>query len=457
MAGSGVSALAQFHAFNGGFVTGSDRSFDEGQRQDIRHRLEGLGTVIVPQDGSFVTAGGSTRQCDAVVVSTAVENQVPDILAAREAGIKILHRSELLAYYVANHRTIAITGTSGKSTVTAMVYSILRGCGLNPALLTGGAVSELISEGHIGNAFSPCSAAGTSNTILVIEADESDGSVVRYHPWVGVVLNLGLDHKEPAEIMAMFRTFKSNTQGQFIVGDQDALTELHEGGLVFGEKTGCGVQTENLVLNPHGSTFTIQGNKFELSVPGRHNIENATAAVAACLQSGTLLKDMVLPLAKFQGVQRRFQKVGLVDGIEVIDDFAHNPDKIAAALATARQRTESRVLAIFQPHGFGPTKFLKNALVNTFSEHLRPRDILWMPEIFFAGGTVNRDISSTDLTGTITSNGKDARFVPQRGDLPRILAQEAKSGDIILVMGARDPSLTDFCEEILQELQRFRS
>ena len=456
VAGSGMSALAQFHAFGGGFTTGSDRSFDQGQRQDIRRRLEGLGVVIVPQDGSFTSAGGSGRQCDALVVSTAVEDKVPDVRSARQCGVPILHRSELLAHYVSSHRTIAITGTSGKSTVTAMVYSILRGCGKGPALLTGGAVSELIAEGHIGNAFCPFNSGDTQNTLLVIEADESDGSVVRYHPWTGVVLNLGLDHKEPDEIMAMFRTFKTNTCGPFLVGSQEALKELQNSARVFGvepKSTGEGVFAEDVELGANGCTFSINGVKFSLSVPGRHNVENATAAVAACLEAGLKLPEMVSPLAGFQGVQRRFQRVGQASGVEVIDDFAHNPDKIEAALATARQRSEGRVLAVFQPHGFGPTRFLRDALIETFSSHLRKEDILWMPEIYFAGGTVDRDISSGDLTAAIVQRGRDARFAPRRQDIAHRLADEAEPGDVIRVMGSRDPSLTQFCGEILGKLR----
>lgn len=454
-AGSGMSALAQFHAFTGGFTTGSDRSFDEGGRQDIRRRLEGLGVVIVPQDGSFVKAGGSGRRCDAMVVSTAVEESVPDVMSARKDDLPIMHRSELLAHYVSSHKTIAITGTSGKSTTTAMVYCILRGSGRNPALLTGGAVSELMAEGHIGNAFSPCTSGGTQNTLLVIEADESDGSVVRYHPWAGVVLNLGLDHKKPTEIMAMFRTFKANTQGPFLVSDQQALLEIQDSAIVFGiEPAGnlTNVVAENVVLSPDCSDFRIGAVDFHLPVPGRHNVDNATAAIAACLEAEVELLEMVDPLADFSGVQRRFQLVGNAGGVDVIDDFAHNPDKIEAALATARQRTEGRVLAVFQPHGFGPTRFLREALIETFSHHLRPKDILWMPEIFFAGGTVARDISSGDLTSAVVQNGRDARFAPERQGIAQLLAHEAQAGDVILVMGARDPSLTGFCQEIVQKL-----
>ncbi len=453
IAGSGMSALAQFHAFSGGLATGSDRSFDQGERQDIRKKLEGLGIVIVPQDGSFTQAGGSARHCDAMVISTAVEERVPDVQAARKNDVAILHRSELLAHYVATHKTIAITGTSGKSTVTAMVYSILRHCNRNPALLTGGAVSELIAEGHIGNAFSPSSVDGPQNTLLVIEADESDGSVVRYHPWCGVVLNLGLDHKEPAEIMKMFRTFKLNTQDHFIISDQKDLDELTSSAILFSLNSGtANIQAQNIKLLPNGSTFTINDTQFELNVPGQYNVANATAAVTAVLQAGLELPEIASALNKFQGVQRRFQLVGHTNGIEVIDDFAHNPDKIEAALATAIMRTKGRVLAMFQPHGFGPTRFLKNALIETFSHSLRNQDILWMPEIYFAGGSATKDISADDLISAITHNGKDARFEPQRADIAKCIAHEARPDDLVLVMGARDPSLTRFCEDILEEI-----
>jgi len=453
VAGSGMSALAQFHAFGGGLATGSDRSFDNDERQDIRKKLEGLGIIIVPQDGSFISAGGSDRKCDAMVVSTAVEDRVPDVRAARENQVAILHRSELLAHYVTTHKTIAITGTSGKSTVTAMVYSILRGCNRNPALLTGGAVSELMAEGHIGNAFSPCPVDGTQNTLLVIEADESDGSVVRYHPWCGVVLNLGLDHKEPAEIMEMFHTFKANTKEQFIVGDQDDLKELSQSATVYSlNPESQGIATQEIELHSQGSTFSIEGTEFHLKVPGRYNVANAVAAITACLKTGIELDEMVAPLAEFQGVQRRFQLVGTRNNIEVIDDFAHNPDKIEAALSAAMVRTEGRVLAMFQPHGYGPTRFLRDALVETFSQSLRPQDILWMPEIFFAGGSVTRDISSGDLIESIARANIDARFEPERLNIARLMASEAKPGDIIIIMGARDPSLTEFCEKILSQL-----
>jgi UDP-N-acetylmuramate--alanine ligase len=161
---------------------------------------------------------------------------------------------------------------------------------------------------------------------------------------------------------------------------------------------------------------------------------------------------MVEPLARYTGVARRFQKIGTAGGIEIIDDFAHNPDKISAALATARARGQ-RVLAVFQPHGYGPTRFLRDALIDSLAAGLRPTDRLWMPEIYYAGGTVQRDISAAELCAAIRSRGVPAEFTPRRADIVTPLMAAARPGDVILVMGARDPSLTEFCQEILTRLQ----
>ncbi len=456
VAGSGMSALAQFHAGQGGRTTGSDRAFDNGERPGTRDRLAELGVRVVPQDGSFLLVNDgpfSGTRPDAVVVSTAVENKVPDVMAAHGAGVPILHRSELLARHVADHRTIAVSGTSGKSTVTAMVFAILQATGRGPGLLTGGALASLVADGHLGNAWSPAPRTD-GPPWLVIEADESDGSLVRYHPWGGVVLNLGLDHRPPAEIMAMFTTFRANVTGPLVVADTPELASLHAGSRLFGLGPGPGTRALEMQLQPRGSTFVIDGQQFTLQVPGAYNVLNATAAVAVTGAAGIPTAEATAPLAAFTGVARRFQSVGTAGGVEVIDDFAHNPDKIAAALAAGRTRTGGRILAVFQPHGFGPTRFLREALIETFRASLAAEDILWMPEIFFAGGTVTRDISAGDLIAAIADSGRDARFVPDRQDLPAAIAAVAAPDDLVLVMGARDPSLTEFCGDILHELGR---
>ncbi len=453
--GSGMSALAQFHALAGGRATGSDRAFDQGERQETARQLAATGVGLSPQDGSgLATPDGEA--CEALVVSTAVEETVPDVQAARRLGVPILHRSELLAQYVSDHRTIAVTGTSGKSTVTAMIFEILRGAGLDPSLLTGGNLMSLQRQGYLGNAW-----AGEGD-LLVIEADESDGSLVRYAPWVGVVLNLRLDHKPPAEIAAMFATFAGRTTGPLVIGEQENLRDLarerEAATNVCGLAPGCDCRAENVTTGPASSEFFVNGVGFTLPLPGDYNVRNAVAAIAACRAAGVEVAEMVAPLAAFAGVARRFQSVGTAAGVEVVDDFAHNPDKIGAALAAARVRvtagsaTPGRILAVFQPHGFGPTRFLKEALVEALAVGLTAEDRLWMPEIYYAGGTVTRDISAADITREVSARGVPAEFCDRRADIVPRLVAAARPGDLVLVMGARDPSLTGFCQEILARL-----
>jgi UDP-N-acetylmuramate--L-alanine ligase len=440
LGGSGMSALAQFQAMKGGTVSGSDRAFDNGERTELKRQLEVLGIEVLPQDGS-----GIGPDCAALAVSTAVEEQVPDFAAARAKAIPIVHRSELLAHFVEMNRTIAVSGTSGKSTVTAMIFEILRGCGRNPSVITGGDLRLLQAQGLPGNAY-----AGTSD-LLVIEADESDGSLVRYAPAVGVILNLQRDHKEMSEVAGMFAVLRARAREALVVGDDDNLDALSGGALRFGFGPKADIRGEDIQLEGGGSGFRVRDVQFSLPVPGKHNVANALAAIAACHAIGVPLAEMTEPLSRFEGVGRRFQSIGTVRGVEVVDDFAHNADKIAAAIRTARLRG-TRVLAIYQPHGYGPTRFLRQDFVNIFARELGPEDRLWLLEIFYAGGTATRDFSAADIVAEIAERGVKAEFAPSRDWLVARISAVAKEGDLVLVMGARDPSLTLFARNILVAL-----
>jgi UDP-N-acetylmuramate--alanine ligase len=439
-AGSGMSALAQYVAQRGGRASGSDRSFDRGLNGAGRALLERAGVALFPQDGS-----GVAGDCAAVVYSTAVEAQVADFARAQALGIPLVHRSELLAHFVAERRTLAITGTSGKSTTVAMVFEILRGAGRDPSVITGGELVALQRQGLWGNAW-----AGASD-LLVVEADESDGSVVRYHPAVGAILNLQRDHKEMAEVAAMFAAFRGQAREGFVVGEAANLAPFAQGATVFGFGSGAQVRAEDAAEGGDGSSFRVAATRFRLNVPGRHNVENALAAIAVCAAVGVPLAAMVAPLERFQGVARRFQVLGAARGVEVVDDFGHNPAKVAASIRTAHLRA-GRVLAVFQPHGYGPMRFLRADFVDTFAAELRPEDRLWLLEIFYAGGTAMRDLSSAQVALEIAQKGVQARFAPTRAGLVAALAQEARPGDLILVMGARDPSLTGLAWDILAAL-----
>jgi UDP-N-acetylmuramate--alanine ligase len=441
IAGSGMGALAQYQAMAGGRVSGSDRAFDRGERDDLRAHLERLGIVLHPQDGS-----GVEGDCAALVLSTAVESEVPDYARARARGVPTVHRSELLAHFVGASRTAAIAGTSGKSTVVGMTFAILRAAGWRPSLITGGELVELQRHDLVGNAFHD-----PGSTLLVIEADESDGSLVNYEPAVGVVLNLQKDHKETSEVAGLFARFRERCREGFVASDGEDLAALAQGASeVFGFSARATVRGEAVELGPTGSRFTVGKERFALPVPGRHNVANALAAIAVCRTLGVDPTAMVGPLAEFAGVARRFQSLGIARGVEVVDDFAHNPAKLRAAIETARARAR-RVLAVYQPHGFGPTRFLRPDLVEAFADSLGPEDRLWMLEVFYAGGTARRDFSAAEIADELAGRGVKAAFAT-REDLPARIAAEAREGDLVLVMGARDPSLTDLARTVLEAL-----
>jgi UDP-N-acetylmuramate--alanine ligase len=436
--GAGMSALAQIHAMDGGPATGSDRDFDRGGGAALRPKLEALGIRLFPQDGSAIT-----RETALVVLSTAIEDSNPEIAAAKALGVPLMHRSEFLARHVAAMRTVAVTGTSGKSTVVAMIFEILEAAGRGPSVITGGALIALQKRGLTGNAF-----RGKSD-LLVIEADESDGSLVNYKPAVGVFLNLTKDHLEVSALREIFLKFRANVGTALVDSDDPALADVRADS-TFGLESGA-VRAEDLKLSPGGSTFRVKDAAFALPVPGRHNAENAMAAVAACLNEGVSLADCARALASYQGVARRFQSLGSARGVEVVDDFAHNPAKIAATLTAARLRAP-RILAVYQPHGFAPTRHLKNELIAAFAAGMRPDDRLWLPDIYYVGGTASKDISSRDVVDPLRAKGLNAFHVPERAAIPSLLAAEARDGDLVLVMGARDPSLSDFARAILAAL-----
>ncbi len=441
LGGSGMSAIAQFQAMTGGTVSGSDRAFDHGERGGLRAQFEALGIAVLPQDGS-----GIGDDCAALVVSTAVEEQVPDYAAAKAKSVPIIHRSEMLAYFVNEYRSIAVTGTSGKSTVTGMIFEILRGAGRDPSVMTGGDLPLLQAEGLPGNAF-----AGGSD-LLVVEADESDGSLVRYAPAIGVILNLQRDHKEMDEVAAMFATLRARTREALVVGDQDNLDQFAGGALRFGLTACADVRGEDVVLGAGSSRFRVGDTIFELPVPGAHNVMNALAAIAAAHAVGVPFAEMAEPLTRFSGIGRRFQTIGTARGVEVVDDFAHNAEKIAAAIRTAKLRGK-RVLAVYQPHGYGPTRFLRQDFITTFGRELAAEDRLWMLEIFYAGGTATRDFSAAEIVDEIAARGTQAEFAASRNWLIGRIAEVARDGDVVLVMGARDPSLTAFARSILDKLE----
>lgn len=437
--GTGMSALAQYRVFGKGRVSGSDRSFDRGEAAAEKKSSETIGIDIHPQDGSGVPGAA------VCVLSTVVESTIPDVLKARELGIPMISRAELLAAFVRSRKTIAIAGTSGKSSVVAMTFEALRGAGMDPGVITGGDLKLLKGHGRRGNAH-----FGTGP--LVIEADESDKSLVHYEPEIGVLLNLQRDHDEPDALLPVFAEFKRRTKSTFIVADDDNLESLRiaDNGarvLSFGFSEDAQIRAYDVVLEKDGARFSVGTTPVAIPLPGRHNVLNATAALAAAHAAGADPSLAASALARYHGVSRRFERIALERGIEIIDDFAHNPAKIEATIMIAKARAD-RVLAFFQPHGFGPMRFMGKDIVDVFARSMRPRDRVYFPEIYYAGGSAVRDVSSKTYIDDMKSRGVDAWFVESRDDIAKAIAAEARSGDLILLMGARDPTLPDFARTV---------
>lgn len=446
VAGTGMSALAQFLAGKGKEVHGSDRYFQPGEASDMQIKLSESGISCHPQDGS-----GLTAETDLVVVSTAIEETVLEVMQARSMQIPILRRSALLAMIADHYKTIAVAGTSGKSTTSAMLFDILHHAGKDPGIISGAGLVRLMNEGKIGNA------AVGSGEWLIIEADESDGSIVQYHPSIGLLLNVDKDHQSIDELMELFKQFQMNTRDAFIVNriyPRSASLSL-DASVDFGNHSSqqAGFLVDHFRQEGVQIFFTINGVSFSMNTLGWHNMENALAAATVAASIGIPLEVSAEALRHYEGIHRRHQVLGVHKGITVIDDYAHNPAKCAASIQ-ACQPLAQKVVAWFQPHGYGPTRFLKDDFIQAFTEVLRPQDELWMSEIFFAGGTAVKDISAKDLTDGVSKNGKQAFFESNRLDFIQRVQAHLSEDTVLLLMGARDPALESFGKQVWENIQK---
>ena len=450
--GSGMLPLACILRARGFDVAGSDRSLDQGRIADKFAFLESKGIRLFPQDGSGVT---STDQI--VVTSAAVEETVPDVQAAKRVQAQRLTRPQLLAeLFNAAGTGIAVGGTSGKSTVTGMIGWILHTLGRAPTVMNGAVMKNFVTPD------APfASALVGGGGMFVSEVDESDGSIALYRPKVAVLNNVTLDHKSMDELRALFGGFLA-AAGTAVLNLDDEETRLlaadvpPERLITFSlSDPEADMAASNIVEEPLAVRFDVRADEdhalVRLQVPGRHNASNALAALAAVRACGIPLRDAAAALGGFTGLRRRFEVVGTKRGISVIDDFGHNPDKIAATLDTLHA-FPGRLLVLFQPHGYGPLKVMGRELVATFAGKLGDEDVLVLCDPAFFGGTVDRSVGSGDIVAGIRAAGRNAEHVPDReaaGERLRALTQE---GDRIVVMGARDDSLSHFAAALLESL-----
>lgn len=421
--GVGMSAIAQALIDQGAVVTGSDRLLDQGDRTATLTCLENQGVLLSPQDGRGITSATAR-----LVVSSAIENDNPDVIAARAAGLPIVHRSEELAALLRGRTLIAVTGTCGKSTVTALLGWLLEGVGADPLVVNGAAVVGWDKQGHrIG------SVRSGKGTLAVIEADESDKSLMNFHPQHAIITNASADHFGLEETLSLFSSFRQRVPGVLVEGDPDAdvMASFRSEGW-------------------HGF-FTYEGVTYEVPMPGRHNLFNAYHAVRMARALGYAGLELAAVLKTFQGVDRRLQRVGVAGQTVVIDDYAHNPDKLSAAWTTLAAAFPQGICAVWRPHGFAPLRKMLDDLVEAFSRVIRPCDTFILLPVYDAGGTADRSIDSDVLASRLEAKGVKVLRVSGLEEAEQRLREaiQQKIGAVV-TFGARDPGLPRLAQRLAE-------
>jgi UDP-N-acetylmuramate--alanine ligase len=437
----------------GGRVEGSDRALDQGRNAERFDFLRARGVLLHPQDGS-----GIRRHSQILVTSAAVEESVPDVQAARRIGAVVTTRAKLLAQlFNRSALGVGIAGTSGKSTTVGMIGWILDRAGRSPTIMNGADMKNYIGPG------SPFASARVGDgDIFVSEVDESDGSIAHFEPHVAVVNNISLDHKSLDELRTLFRGFIARAQIAVLNLDNAETAalaaELKSGQVVTYSLRAAPADllASAPVQSPTGIAFKVKAREsgeadVTLKVPGLHNVANALASLSVAKACGVSLSEAVTHLSEFSGIRRRLEIVGTANEITIIDDFAHNPDKISATLKTLHA-FPGRLLLMFQPHGYGPIRLMKDALVDCFVSGLRDEDVLIMPEPVYFGGTVDRSVGSREVIREIERRGRKAFAFPDRSACGDALVRLARRSDRIVVMGARDESLSQFARELIRRI-----
>ena len=404
--GVGMSALATALVRLGGTVTGADRTLGT---PNIRF-LESLGVKVYPDDGS-----GIDESTDEVIVSTAIEDSNAGLVRAKELGIPVTHRAAALSRALSGHKLVAVAGTCGKSTVTAMLGHVLAECGFDPLCVNGANVPGWEGAVRFGR-----------GEYAVAEVDESDKSLVAFRPYAAVVTNASADHYSKEEMDEVFDAFVKDCRGPVVDGRRP----------------------------------DVAGAEADTSLPGRHNRENAALALKMAVALGCDEARARAALLSFRGVERRLQRVfpegSVRDGAAaVFDDYAHNPEKLHAMWTTLAEKYPRGVCAVWRPHGYAPLRKMKDALARMFAETVRTQDRLLLLPVYDAGGTTDRSINSDALADAIAALGPvPVALVPDLDAAYAWCAAHLGDFDCFVTCGARDPGLPELARRLAGALQR---
>lgn len=412
--GVGMSALAQALLDTGVTVTGSDRLFDAGDLTGALACLKRQGVALYPQDGC-----GVTEETERLVVSTAIEADNPEVLRAQALGVPVVHRAAALAALLQGRRLIAVTGTCGKSTVTGMLGWLLEGAGFAPCVVNGAAVAGWDdNHARIG------SVRRGEGPWAVLEADESDKSLMAFQPAHAIITNASADHFDLRETLDLFAAFRAKIPGVIIDGHAEALP------------------VEGVRQAGWNGFFTLEGVEFCVPMPGLHNIHNAWHAVRMARALGAEPGVLADTLRRFGGIERRLQPLGHCGSARVIDDYAHNPEKLAAAWTTLAAVFPQGICAVWRPHGFAPLRKMIDALTEMFARVCRPCDELLLLPVYDAGGTADRSITSKDLASRLEAKHVKVSHIDSIALVEAAMRKAAHGGKGVLVtFGARDPGL----------------
>ncbi len=436
--GAGMRAIATVLAAMGHRVSGSDMKPSAGL-----DRLDALGITTHVGHAAATIVGA-----DLVAVSTAIPASNPEVVAAHEAGIPVLRRAEVLAAITRVRRTLSVSGTHGKTTTTSMLALALVEAGLRPSFIVGGDVNE------IGTG-----AAWDDGELFVVEADESDGTFTELATDIAVVTNVEADHLDHygslEAIEAAFDRFVAEARVAVVCADEPhaaALAARH-GSLTYGTAEGATYRIVDVEVDRVGTRFAVEHEgerlgRVDLPIPGLHNARNATAALVAALQVGAPFDAVAAALGRYAGVARRYQFRGHLDGITFVDDYAHNPGKVAAVVGTAAQGGWPRVVAVFQPHRYSRTE----DLWEEFGPSFAGADLVVVTDVDGAGEQPRPGVTGQLVVDAITAVDPDLPvvYVPDRSALAADLAEVLVAGDLCLSLGAGD--ITGLADEVLAVL-----